>query len=106
MKLGLTYRALAAGQVDVIAGNSTDGLIEHLDLVMLEDDKRYFPPYQAAPIMRAASAKKYPAARAAIESLGGKISTSAIRRANFRIDNDKLHPRKAALELLDSLDLG
>lgn len=106
MKLGLTYRALSAGHVDVIAGNSTDGLIEHLDLVMLEDDKRYFPPYQAAPVLRRATAEKHPQVRAAIESLAGTISSAAMRKANFRIDNDKVHPRKAALELLDSLELG
>jgi glycine betaine/choline ABC-type transport system substrate-binding protein len=52
MDLGLTYRALAGGQVDFIAGNSTDGLIDTLHLVALEDDKHYFPPYDAAPVVR------------------------------------------------------
>lgn len=106
MKLGLTYRALSAGHVDVIAGNSTDGLIEHLDLVMLTDDKHYFPPYQAAPVLRAATAKQYPEVKRALAALAGKIDTATMRRANFRVDNDKIHPRKAALELLDSLELG
>src|SRR5205823_1286241 len=61
MDLGLTYRALAERRVDVIAGNSTDGQIAALDLVALNDDRHYFPAYQAAPIVRATTLEKYPA---------------------------------------------
>jgi len=86
MDLGLTYRALADGRVDVIAGNSTDGQIAALDLVALSDDHGYFPPYQAAPVVRAAVLDKYPAVRAALAELGGKISDAEMRRLNALAD--------------------
>ena len=86
MDLGLTYRALADGRVDVIAGNSTDGQIAALDLVALNDDRGYFPPYQAAPVVRAAVLDKYPAVRAALAELGGKISDADMRRLNALAD--------------------
>jgi len=86
MDLGLTYRALADGRVDVIAGNSTDGQIAALDLVALNDDRAYFPPYQAAPVVRAAVLDKYPAVRAALAELGGKISDAEMRRLNALAD--------------------
>ena len=86
MDLGLTYRALADGQVDVIAGNSTDGQIAKLNLVALSDDRGYFPPYQAAPVVRAAVLEKYPAVRAALAELGGKITDVEMRRLNALAD--------------------
>jgi len=86
MDLGLTYRALAERRVDVIAGNSTDGQIAALDLVALKDDRGYFPPYQAAPIVRAATLEKYPAVAAALAELGGKISVAEMRRLNALAD--------------------
>jgi len=86
MDLGLTYRALADRRVDVIAGNSTDGQIAKLDLVALRDDRGYFPPYQAAPVVRAAVLEKYPAVGAALEELGGKISEAEMRRLNALAD--------------------
>jgi osmoprotectant transport system substrate-binding protein len=86
MDLGLTYRALAAGQVDLIAGNSTDGQIKALDLVQLEDDRHYFPPYEAVPVVRLAVLQRYPAARAALDALGGAISADVMRDLNFQVD--------------------
>src|SRR2546427_6530322 len=86
MDLGLTYRALAERRVDVIAGNSTDGQIAALDLVALSDDRGYFPPYQAAPVVRIATLEKYPAAAAALAEAGGKISDAEIRRLNAVTD--------------------
>ena len=86
MDLGLTYRALADRRVDVIAGNSTDGQIAALDLVALTDDRGYFPPYQAAPVARGAVLEKYPAVRAALAELGGKISDAEMRRLNAQAD--------------------
>ncbi len=86
MDLGLTSRALADHRVDVIAGNSTDGQIAALDLVALTDDRRYFPPYQAAPVVRAAVLEKYPAVRDALAELGGKISDAEMRRLNALAD--------------------
>ena len=86
MDLGLTYRALADGNVDVIAGNSTDGQIAALDLVQLMDDRQYFPPYQAAPVVRAALLEQYPQVAAALAELGGRISDVEMRRLNALAD--------------------
>ena len=86
MDLGLTYKALANRQVDFIAGNSTDGLIDALGLAVLEDDKHYFPPYDAVPLIRDAVVTKHPEVREALRALGGKISESAMRRMNYAVD--------------------
>src|SRR5437667_8111498 len=86
MDLGLTYRALADHRVDVIAGNSTDGQIAALNLAVLIDDRRYFPPYQAAPIVRATTLEKYPAVSPALAELGDKISDAEMRRLNALAD--------------------
>lgn len=103
MKLGVTYRALDAGEVDIIAGNSTDGLIAKLDLVMLADDKHYFPPYHAAPVLRGATARRHPVLRSAVGQLAGSISADAMRRANHAVDVEGASPRAAAATLLASL---
>ena len=86
MDLGLTYRALAEGQVDVIAGNSTDGQLEALHLVALEDDRHYFPPYQAAPVVREVVLERHPDVRRALAELAGKISDTEMRRLNAEAD--------------------
>jgi glycine betaine/choline ABC-type transport system substrate-binding protein len=86
MDLGLTYRALADGQVDLIAGNSTDGLIAALDLVQLKDDRSYFPPYQAAPIVRNAVLSRRPEVGEAIGELAGTLSDDEMRRLNYLVD--------------------
>ncbi len=96
MDLSLTYRALADGQVDVIAGNSTDGLIARLGLVQLEDDRRYFPPYDAVPVAREETLAKYPEIRGALEALAGAISVDEMRRMNFAVDGEKRAPRDVA----------
>src|SRR5580658_10174053 len=71
LDLGLLYRALLEKQVDLVAGNSTDGLLSARDLVMLEDNKQYFPPYDAVPIVRADTLARYPEAREALLELSG-----------------------------------
>lgn len=86
MELGLLYRALAEGEVDVIAGNSTDGRIEALGLVMLEDDRAYFPPYEAAPVVRGAALEEHPELRASLRRLEGRIDTRTMRRLNRQVD--------------------
>jgi glycine betaine/choline ABC-type transport system substrate-binding protein len=86
LDLGLTYRALADGRVDVIAGNSTDGQIAALDLVTLADDRHYFPPYQAAPVMRADLLTRHPAVAAALDELAGRLSDADMRRLNALAD--------------------
>ena len=86
MDLGLIYRALVDHQVDVVAGNSTDGLIDALGLAALEDDQHYFPPYDAVPIVRESTLAQFPQLRAALADLGGKLSISDIRKLNYAVD--------------------
>jgi osmoprotectant transport system substrate-binding protein len=89
MDLGLIYRALAAKQVDMVAGNSTDGVLSRLDLVILKDDKRYFPPYQAAPVVRQQTLQKYPELRQTLRDLGDRISEAEMQKLNDRVDSQK-----------------
>ena len=88
MDLGLTYKAAAERQVDLIAGNSTDGLIDALGLTVLEDDKHYFAPYDAAPLIRDVAARKHPEVRDALKELGGKVSAEQMRRMNYAVDGE------------------
>ncbi|MDQ3683983.1 MAG: ABC transporter permease/substrate-binding protein [Acidobacteriota bacterium] len=89
MDLSLTYRALASNDVDIIAGNSTDGLITALDLTQLEDDRHYFPPYEAVILSRRNTLERAPAAREALARLAGAISTEEMRRLNYEVDGRK-----------------
>jgi osmoprotectant transport system substrate-binding protein len=91
----LIYRALVDRQVDVVAGNSTDGMISALELVALEDDRHYFPPYDAVPVVRKATLEQFPALRAALAELAGKVSSSDIRQMNYAVDG--LHREPAAV---------
>lgn len=86
MDLGLITRALKEGQVDLIAGNNTDGLIPALDLFVLEDDHHYFPPYEAVAVMRGEMLKNHPEVGAAIGELEGAISDEDMRRLNYAVD--------------------
>ncbi|MGI8556221.1 MAG: ABC transporter permease/substrate-binding protein [Pyrinomonadaceae bacterium] len=96
MDLALTYRALAAKQVDIIAGNSTDGLISALDLFQLVDDKNYFPPYQAVFIARQDKAALL---AETFERLQNAISTDEMRRLNYAVDgSDKRAPKEVAAD--------
>jgi len=86
MDLGLITRALKERQVDIIAGNNTDGLIPALDFVVLEDDHHYFPPYEAVAIMRGEMLKNHPEVGAALGELSGAISDGDMRRMNYAVD--------------------
>jgi len=86
LDLGLLYRALEDKQVDVVAGNTTDGVIESLHLAVLEDDRRYFPPYEAVPLVRNATLQRHPEVGAAIGALAGKVSEGEMRQMNFEVD--------------------
>lgn len=103
MDLGLTYKAAAERQVDFISGNSTDGLIDALGLTVLEDDKHYFPPYDAVPVIRRATFEKYPEVREVLRALGGKISADQMRRMNYAVDGEHRDVKDVAREFLDSL---
>jgi glycine betaine/choline ABC-type transport system substrate-binding protein len=89
MDLGLLTRALEDHQVDLIAGNMTDGLIPALDLSVLEDDKHYFPPYEAVPVIREQTLAEHPELRQALDDLAGKISDSEMRQLNYEADGQK-----------------
>jgi osmoprotectant transport system substrate-binding protein len=86
MDLGLIYRALADHQVDIVAGNSTDGLIDALGFVALADDRHYFPPYDAVPIVRQSTLARFPQLRGALADLAGKLTAADIRRLNYAVD--------------------
>ena len=100
MDLGLTYRALAAGEIDLIAGNSTDGVIDSLGLVILEDDRHFFPPYDAVLVSRNDISKKCSAAPDALNALQGTISEATMRRLNREIDEKKRSAADVAKEFL------
>jgi osmoprotectant transport system substrate-binding protein/osmoprotectant transport system permease protein len=86
MELNLVYRALATRQVDVIAGDATSGLIKALDLTMLRDNRIYFPPYYAVPIVRSAVLLAHPELREALNDLAGRISEDDMRTMNASVD--------------------
>jgi osmoprotectant transport system substrate-binding protein len=89
MDLGLLYRALENKSVDIVAGNNTDGLIAALGLVVLQDDKHYFPPYDAVPIVRPDLFAKCPEAQSVFQSLAGRISADQMRAMNYAVDGQK-----------------
>jgi glycine betaine/choline ABC-type transport system substrate-binding protein len=105
MDLGLLTRALKEHQVDLIAGNMTDGLIPALDLFVLADDKHYFPPYEAVPIIRQQTLAEHPEIRAALDSLGEKISDEEMRHLNYEVDGKKRDVKEVIREFLRGRDL-
>jgi osmoprotectant transport system permease protein len=101
MNLSLTYRALAEKQVDLISGDATNGLIEKLDLYPLEDDRRYFPPYHAVPVILSETLNRYPELRAVFDRLAGKISDQEMRRMNYEADAEHRDPGRIVKEFLE-----
>ncbi len=89
MDLGLLYRALQNKSVDVVAGNNTDGLIAALGFVVLDDDKHYFPPYDAVPIVRPQVFQECPQAKAVFDRLAGRITADDMRKMNYAVDGEK-----------------
>ncbi|MFQ5776949.1 MAG: glycine betaine ABC transporter substrate-binding protein [Terriglobia bacterium] len=100
LQLGLLYRALKEGEVDIVAGNSTDGVIDALGLVILQDDRRYFPPYDAAPVVRRETLERFPQLRQALSELAGKISEEDMRRMNFAVDGEQRDVKEVVAEFL------
>jgi len=86
MDLGLLTRALKDHQVDLVAGNNTDGLIPALDLFVLDDDRHYFPPYEAVPIVRQDTLQRHPEVARALADLAGKITDDDMRQLNYAVD--------------------
>jgi glycine betaine/choline ABC-type transport system substrate-binding protein len=100
MELGLIYQALAEEEVDLVAGSSTDALIEKLGLTVLEDDRNFFPPYDAAPVYRPDTAEAYPALAEILETIGGQIDEDTMRKINLAVDVERRSERQVALEFL------
>ena len=100
MDLSLTYRALAEKQVDLIAGNSTDGLISRYGLAQLEDDRHFFPPYDAVPVVRQTTLEKFPELRAVLKQLGGILSVDVMRKLNYTVDGEKRQAKDVVREFL------
>ncbi len=98
MDLGLLYRALNAHQVDMIAANSTDGPIQALGLVALEDDRHYFPPYRAVPLVRNEALKRWPQIQTALDALAGKITADDMRAMNEAVDGQHRDPADVVRE--------
>jgi len=100
MDRNLLYEALNQGTIDLAAGDSTDGRIAALGLVALEDDRRYFPPYEAVAMANAASLRAHPGLEAALSRLSGRINAETMRRLNFEIDGEKRDPAEVARQFL------
>lgn len=105
MDLGLLTRALKDKQVDLIAGNNTDGLIPALDLYVLEDDRHYFPPYQAVPVLRDEALRNHPELKPALAELAGKISDDDMRRLNYAVDGQRRDVKQVVSDFLRSKGL-
>jgi osmoprotectant transport system substrate-binding protein len=98
MDLGLLYRALNSDQVDIVAGNSTDGPIQAFGLAVLADDKHYFPPYQAVPLVRDAALKRWPRIQVALDALAGKVSAEEMQAMNEAVDGKHRDPADVVRE--------
>jgi osmoprotectant transport system substrate-binding protein len=88
MELGLLYRALKDRQIDLAAGNGTDGLIAALKMVVLEDDLHYFPPYEAVPVVNDGAVGRFPGLIPALNELANKISDDDMRQMNYAVDGE------------------
>jgi len=105
MDLGLLYRALQSKQVDLVAGNTTDGQIDALHFAILQDDRHYFPPYQAVPVVRMTAEKLHPEIRTALDHLAGRISAEEMRRMNYAVDGEHRDVQVVVQEFLKSKGL-
>ncbi len=105
MDLGLLARALKDRQIDVAAGNATDGLIAALDLFVLEDDRHYFPPYEAVPVFRQQMLARHPEVKQALDELTGRISDDDMRRLNYAVDGQHRDAKEVVHEFLQKKGL-
>ena len=102
MEIGLVYSAVQSGDMDIVLGYSTDGRIDSYDLVLLEDDLRLFPPYDASPVVSVDVLNEYPELEGVLLKLEGAISDSQMQRLNKRSDEDKVEPTIVAQEFLEA----
>ncbi len=105
MDLGLLYRALEQGEVNMLAANSTDGLLAVLDVRVLEDDKQYFPPYEAAIVVRAEALRAYPGLEEALQDLSGTFTDEVMQGLNYEVDGKHRPVRDVAHEFLQTVTL-
>ena len=105
LEAALMYRALAEREVDAISAYATDGRIEALRLVLLADDRHFFPPYFAVPVVRAEVLARHPEIRAAIAPLSGILDDETMRALNWSVDGEKKNPRTVATEFLQAQGL-
>lgn len=105
MDLGLLARALKDRQIDVAAGNATDGLIAALDLFVLDDDRHYFPPYEAVPVIRQQMLARHPEVKQALDELAGKISDREMRQLNYAVDGQHRDAKEVVREFLQKKGL-
>ena len=105
MDLGLLYQALVKKQVDMVAGNSTDGMLSVLPVEVLRDDRHYFPPYQCALVVREAAERQFPGLRAALVELSGRIDSATMRRLNYELDGMHRPAREIARDFLRTAGL-
>ena len=105
MDLGLLARALQDHQIDIAAGNTTDGLIPALGLLVLQDDRHYFPPYEAVPVIRLETLRGHPEVGEALAALQGKISDAEMQRLNYAVDGEHRDARQVARDFLHSKGL-
>jgi osmoprotectant transport system substrate-binding protein len=105
MDLGLLAPALKNHQIDIAAGNATDGLIPALDFFVLEDDRHYFPPYEAVAVVRRQSLQQHPEVAPALDALGGKISDQEMQELNYALDGRHRDVKEVAEEFLRSKGL-
>jgi glycine betaine/choline ABC-type transport system substrate-binding protein len=105
MDRNLLYQSLVQDSLDLAAGDSTDGRIAAFGLVQLADDRHYFPPYEAVPLVREKTLQRYPNLREVLNSLAGKIDAAAMRRMNQEVDQEGKNPEKVARDFLLSQGL-
>ena len=100
METGLRYTALNSGETDVTDAFTTDGLIEKFDLVVLEDDKKFFPPYDAVTVVKEETLEEYPELEEVIGLLDGLITEEKMIKMNYEVDENKRDPKDVAIEFL------
>ena len=105
MDLGLLSRALRDRQIDFAGGNATDGLIPALDFIVLEDDRHYFPPYEAVPVIRQETLQQHPEVGQALAELGGKISDAEMQQLNYAVDGQHHDVQQVVREFLSKKHL-